>query len=71
MNSKYFPDQKRLSNPKITAEVFGTTESKLANDRSRGRGLPFLKIGGSVVYDLDACYEAAASAGSASKAAAA
>ena len=42
--------------PKEVAAYFRTTEAKLANDRYRGIGPKFLKLGRRVLYDWDDVY---------------
>ena len=67
--SKHFPEQKRLTSARTTAELFDTSEPVLANQRSKGIGFPYLRMGGKIIYDLDVCYEYALSKGSGVKAA--
>ena len=47
------PNQPKPSlflDPKTAAHVFKISESKLEKDRKARRGIPFLKVGGSVFY---------------------
>jgi hypothetical protein len=67
MKSKYFPDYDRFQRPSKLKEVFGEavgSNAHLCNQRSKGKGFPYLKQGGKVIYDIDACYEYALAEGS-------
>lgn len=41
---------RELLTPDQTAERFGTTPGALRADRHRGRGLPYVRIGGRIRY---------------------
>lgn len=47
--------------PTMLAQRWNISTKTLANNRARGIGLPFIKVGGSIRYPLDAVeqYEAA------------
>ncbi|WP_054814896.1 helix-turn-helix domain-containing protein [Nocardia arizonensis] len=43
----------QLATPAEVAQVLRTTPARLANDRHRGRGIPYVKNGASVLYRWD------------------
>ncbi len=44
---------KQYANEKVVSEITNKSLSALRNERSQGRGIPYLKVGRSVRYDLD------------------
>jgi hypothetical protein len=44
--------QRTLIDEKKLAEIINRSVQTLRNDRCQGRGLPFIRIGGSIRYDL-------------------
>ena len=53
---KNFPKKIYVKSKKV-AEITGRACGTLANDRYYGRGLPYIKIRGSVFYDLQDVYD--------------
>lgn len=45
-------DQQRYLTPESTAKLVHRSAGTLANDRWSGRGLPYIKVGGRILYDL-------------------
>ena len=49
--------RKRFLTPRETYKIIGKSPGALANDRYRKRGLPYIKMGARIFYDLDSLLE--------------
>ena len=48
---------KQFLTPKEAHKIIGKSPGALANDRYRRRGLPYIKMGAKIFYDLDSLLE--------------